>query len=58
MTSAQSVAARDATGQPIRTTSKQIGTVTDVSIDDTGATTLNLNGQKVAITDVTRVSKV
>jgi len=52
------VSARDATGQPIKTTSKQIGTVTDVSIDATGATKLNLNGQKIAITDVTRVSRV
>lgn len=52
-----SVSARDATGQPIKTTSKQIGIVTDVSIDTTGETTLNLNGQKVAISDVTRVSQ-
>jgi len=51
------ITARDATGQPIKSTSKQIGFVTDVSIDTTGTTTLNLNGQKVAISDVTRVSQ-
>lgn len=51
-----SVSARDAAGQPVKTTAKQIGIVTDVSIDTTGETTLNLNGQKVAISDVTRVS--
>jgi flagellar basal-body rod modification protein FlgD len=51
-----SVSARDAKGQPIQAVQKQIGVVTDVAIDDTG-TYLNLNGQKVAINDVTRVSK-
>jgi len=51
-----SVSARDAKGEPVQVTSKQIGVVTDVAIDDTG-TYLNLNGQKIAIGDVTRVSK-
>jgi len=52
------VTARDAKGEPIQVTKKQIGLVTDVAIDSTGATTLNLNGQSVAISDVTRVSQV
>jgi flagellar basal-body rod modification protein FlgD len=51
------VSASDATGQPIQATHKQTGVVTDVTIED-GVTYLQLNGKKVSIDDITKVTRV